>query len=179
MQKPKKPVLTLIILAVIFCLPGLVAYWLFMHPEWLLAAKTNKGQLLNPPYALSTKSDNHKWHLYYWHPGKCDAVCTKQLDRLARIRLALGRKLYEVDLQWLRSNDSPEPGTQLQLQLKEQDISTQKLNAKDSKYLFAQAQGSEIFIANPDTFLILAYDKLNKPMDVYDDLKHLLSLPSK
>lgn len=177
MEKPRKPVFTLLMLVLIFCLPGIVAYWFFLHPEWLLAAKTNKGALLNPPYALSVPQDKGKWHLYYWHPGKCDTLCLGQLDRLARSRLALGRKLYDVDLQWLRSDNSPDLPESLLLQLRQQDISVQTLNAKDSRYLLSQSQDSAVYIGNPDTYLILAYNTLNKPMDVYHDLKHLLSLP--
>lgn len=177
MKQPKPPALIFILLAILFCLPGIAAYWVFLHPEWLTAAKTNKGKLLDPPYQLSNMDDRNKWHLYYWYPGQCDEKCLSNLDRLARVRLALGRKLYEVDLQWLRANNSDPVDAKLRSELAQQDIQLKVLSSKDSEYLLANSNNNWVYIANPDDFLILKYTNIEQSMDIYKDLKHLLSIP--
>lgn len=102
MLKSKK--LVFIFLVIIFVMPGVSAYWLYMHPDWLGGTPTNKGRLLTPPVLFSDLHNKPKWALLLWNPGQCQQSerCQhrfwQQLNKLTRIRLALGRRFYDVNL---------------------------------------------------------------------------------
>ena len=81
----------LLLLAILFVAPGIVAYFVYTHPQWLGMATTNKGELIKSPQILDKLGSEKKWRLIVWSPEGCDATCIQQVDKLARIRLALGR----------------------------------------------------------------------------------------
>jgi hypothetical protein len=166
----------LFLLLLLFAAPGFFAYVCYVHPQWLGAARTNRGLLVTPPQKLVKLSAKSKWRLIYWHPGDCDDHCLSELDRLARVRLALGRRLYQID-QWLFLGENAiklKPDT-LKL-LHEEDITVFYLDQKTRKKLPIFKNQAQIFIANPTDYLILAYADPAKADNVYHDLKHLLSV---
>ncbi|MFA6302709.1 MAG: hypothetical protein WC627_06205 [Legionella sp.] len=162
----------LLLLAFLFAAPGISALWLFKHPDWLASSKLNKGKLLNPPLALETLDIQNKWRIVYWSPKTCDNACFKQLDTLARVRLALGRRLYEVD-QWLILGEKAEPlNEEMQNLIKERDFHVAQLAANEENNLPIKAK---VFLANSDKYLILSYTTAFNPDDVFKDLKLLLN----
>ena len=101
----KSNYLILLILGLMFLAPGVAAYLFYQHPNWLGSSRVNKGILLNPPLHLPSLGHESKWKILFWSPGPCDAVCLQQLDTLARVRLALGRQFYNIEL-WLLPGDT-------------------------------------------------------------------------
>lgn len=176
MNASKKKYLTVTALAVLFLLPGVIAVLLFMHPEWLSGMKTNRGTLLRSPYVLQSLEQDNKWQIYYWNPNACEADCQESLDTLARMRLALGRKLYRVDIVWLQKDDSTRPEPGFDAQLANLDIQRKIVDAGDAKRLDAMPAGSTVFIADPSNYIILAYPDAKQPKDIYLDIKHLLGI---
>lgn len=174
MKKTKNQKLALIILALMFAAPAPIAYLFFKHPQWL-GAHTNKGELLKPAVSLSAINNREKWHLLLWHPGTCESVCSQQLDKLARVRLALGRRLYEVE-QWLVIRDTdpalPEP---LLNTLHEQDIHVLRLGETQGQVIEKLTGEDRVFIADPNNYLILSYSLTAKSEDIFHDLKQLLT----
>lgn len=169
----------LVLLVVIFVAPGIAAYLFYQHPSWLGAARVNKGTLLNPPVMLQAFEGKSKWRIIFWSPEACDQVCMKQLDVLARIRLALGRKLYQVD-QWLLISDkAPSLSQEQQSLLKEMDFKVAKLSAAEMTTQKALLSEAKVFIADPGNYLILSYASQSNPADVYKDLKLLLNTTEK
>lgn len=167
--------LVLLLLALLFAAPGIAAYLFYLHPQWLGAATTNKGHLLNPPELLPVVNAKQKWRLILWNQGDCEAACLAQVDKLARIRLALGRRLYEVE-QWLiLATEAQQLPDSLKKALTEQDIQVQRLSAEERKNSRSLEGKSQVFIANPSGYLVLAYALTSKPGDIFHDLKHLLS----
>ncbi|MBI2784888.1 MAG: hypothetical protein HYX60_00690 [Legionella longbeachae] len=175
MKKKLSKYYILLLLVVMFAAPGIAAYVFYQHPSWLAATKVNKGTLLNPPVALDSLSGKSKWRIIFWSPSLCDKACLQQLDVLARIRLALGRKLYQVD-QWLILGDKAPPlSEKTKSLLKEMDfqvaqLSAAEVNAKGT--LFSEAK---VFLADSGNYLILSYSPQVNPDDVYKDLKLLLN----
>lgn len=164
----------LLLLALLFMAPGLVAYIVYNHNAWLSAAPTNKGTLLNPPVLLAQLHEKEKWQLVLWSPQACDQECAQQLDKLARIRLALGRRLYEVETCLLLGVDAPLPAVPLANTLRDHDIHVLKLAAGASSPLPVLPKISTLYIMNPTGYLVLAYKNQAKPDDLYHDIKHLL-----
>lgn len=168
----------LLILGLVFAAPGLSAYIFYTHTHWLGASKTNKGVFLEPPVLLASLSaEKPKWRLVLWSPAACEASCIAQLDKLARIRLALGRRLYEVAPQLLLGPHAPALSPELMSALRAQDIDTVVLSADAGMPMLQNHL--EIFIANPANYLVLAYQPTVKPADIFNDIKLLLNTTDK
>jgi hypothetical protein len=179
MKKQVTKYYILLLLATMFAAPGIAAYVLYQHPDWVASTKVNKGTLLSPPVTLSSLGNQSKWQIIFWSPGACKQTCLKQLDMLARVRLALGRKLYQVDQQLLLVDEHSALTKKTKSALKERDFHITRLSEDDKIKLNALSSDPQIFIANPDNFLILSYQSQVNPEDVYKDLKLLLSTTEK
>lgn len=164
-----------LILLFLFAAPGITAYLFYAHPSWLGATRTNKGNLLANPIELTSLAGTNKWQLVFWTPVSCEQECLKQLDILARVRLALGRKLYQVEQKLLVGSMQAEQIEALKHELKAKDIAIESLSNRDEQQVQQLAATSQIFIINPDRYLILSYPAGANPDDVYKDLKLLLN----
>lgn len=169
----------LLLLAIMFAAPGISAYIFFKHPDWLGSTTVNKGTLLKQPELLPQLGSNAKWRIILWSPADCDVACLKQLDVLAKIRLALGRKLYYVD-QWLVLGDDAASLSQETTDLlKTQDFNITQLSSQEQEKVTVFSGQPRVFLVNPDNYLILSYDAQVNPDDVYKDLKLLLNTGNK
>ncbi len=171
----KRNYLILFLLALIFAAPGITAYLYYLNPQLLLAEKTNKGELLNPPVLFANIADGKlKWRLVYWYPEQCKADCLREVDKLGRIRLALGRRLYEVDEWLVLTQTSPKTERDLTTVLQDKDIHLLRLSPKDAAALPILGAKPKIFIADSGGYLVLAYEHTTRPVDIYNDIKQLL-----
>ena len=172
MIKVRRNYLILILLGLVFLAPGLGAYLFYTHQRWLSSAPTNKGLLLNPPLLLTNFASSHKkhWKLILWSTGACEKKCIQQLDKLARIRLALGRHLYDVALVLVLGTPAL-PDDALAQSLREEDIRVVNWPHDAS---FPAKEPIKIFIANPDNYLVLSYRAGVHPNDIVHDMKQLL-----
>lgn len=178
MNSLKRNSLVLLLLALLFAAPAGIAYLFYQHPQWLVAMKTNRGKLLTPPIKLAAFSKEAKWRIIFWHPLACDTVCRQWLDKLARIRLRLGRHLYGVET-WLIGGEGYEPPVSLRRLLKDEDIGWQTLTKSSQNGLVFYSFPSQVFIASPNNDLMLAYSLDKKLNGLFYDIKHLLSLDLK
>lgn len=173
----------LLVLVLIFIMPGLCAYFFYIHPDKLGAATTNKGELLEPPILLSelkfskkieTKAiafpKHPKWHLLLWSPTACNEACFKRLDDLVRVRLALGRELYNVRIELVLGLGAPNISKDNSSRLHDQDVDVVRIT-KDTQ---RPSDNLMIFIANPDNYLVLAFQPSQNPDAIFHDIKHLL-----
>ncbi len=160
------------LLGALFAAPGIVAYVFYLHPNWLGEGTTNKGRLLNPPVLLAHPNPRGMWQLALWSPKGCTKDCIAQLDKLARIRLALGRHLYEVDALLLMDTSLPKS---LVGALDGQDIHRLSLSPLERKQMTVLTNEAAFFIINPNNYLILAYATTAKSEDIFYDLKQLLT----
>ncbi len=172
--------LVVIGLAVLFFAPGLAAVLFFQHPQWLGGHTTNKGELIKPAVFIQGLahidgvSKDAKWHLLLWGAGDCDQHCFIALDKLMRIRLALGRHYYEVN-QVLMLPDAMSPALLQRLNiLKKSDTKLLYLTQKEMNLLRVDQHHRRIFIADPQGFVVLSYAVTADSDDVYRDIKHLL-----
>lgn len=172
MKTTRRHAVILILLVFLFATPGLSAYFLYFHPQWLSATTTNKGELLNPPILLTELNQTSKWRLILWSPQACEESCLAQLDKLARIRLALGRRLYNVDLCLMLSMKAPPLAKDVAAMLHEQGVVVTRVAAKNLTTLYNEP---ELFISNPDNYLVLAYPETAEPDDLFHDIKLLLA----
>ena len=174
----------LLLLALLFFAPGLTAVYFYQHPQWFSGNSTNKGDFVNPPLLISSLIKQRpstkltmnmpKWHLVLWRLDECDEACVTLLDQLARVRLALGRRYYEVDEVLLMSDSLNPLSSELKAKLQEQTIEAVYLPQTESTWLSTESPSQRIFIANPQGFLVLSYAVTAESDDIYQDLKQLL-----
>ena len=175
----KRNYIVLILLALLFAAPGVTAYFYYQNPAWLSKATTNKGQLLRPPLLFAKEFDNkQKWRLMFWYPGDCDKTCLQVLDKLARTRLALGRRLYEVD-ECLLQHEGSSQLKNLRPYLQEQAIKVLAISQKTFEAFPFFGKTPKIVIANPEGYLVMSFKKEALPKDIYHDLKQLLNTTEK
>ena len=163
--------LVLLFLVVLFAAPGFFAYFFYSHPHWLDHTKTNRGELINPPIQLMS-ANSTKWKLLLWSPQVCEESCIEQLDKLARIRLALGRRLYGLELWLLLGNNAPNLSKMFSDTLHEKDIRVLKLSALDLPS--ALPEDAKVYLENPNGYLVLSYPLTANPKDIFHDIKRLL-----
>jgi hypothetical protein len=162
-----------------FAAPGIAAYVFYQHPSWLGATRVNKGTLLSPPVVLKAFEGEKKWRIVFWAPSACDSVCKNQLETLAKVRLALGRKLYQVDQVLVLGDKASVLSTAEQSALKDMQFQVIQLSAAEANAHEVLLAEPKIFLADPNNYLILSYTSLVKPDDVYKDLKLLLNTTEK
>ncbi|STX28119.1 Uncharacterised protein [Legionella beliardensis] len=171
--------IVLVILILIFIFPGVAAYVFYTHPQWLPGQSlNNKGKLLNPPELLGTAPGPAKWRLVLWNPNDCKKKCLKQIDKLARVRLALGRRLLNVDELIVLTKQSQFP-SQLNDELHEKNIHLLLLSKEEQARQKLLDERMRIFIANPNNYLVLAYEAKTKPEDIFHDIQQLLTTSEK
>jgi hypothetical protein len=175
----------LIALALLFLAPGIAALYVYQHPQWLGGHPTNKGTFIRPPLLVGTltklndevkdKPVSHTWHLVYWAPQTCDETCLDGLEHLARIRLALGRRFYEVDeVLMIKAMDSSLLAESMTL-LNRKGVKVLSVNGAELAAMNAESSKPQIYIANPEGFLVLSYPIDVALNDIYLDLKQLLT----
>lgn len=176
MKQKTRYYIILLALLVLFITPGLSAYLFYFHPQWLSPVTTNKGRLLNPALLVpELKSSDKKWQFVLWSPVACDALCLQQLDQLVRVRLALGRRLYDVNLVVLMPQTAPTLNASTAQLFKKYGLSERRLSINAINSPILEYNKAHFFIANPDNYLILAYETTSQPDDLFHDMKLLLT----
>lgn len=175
MSPTRRYYVILLLLVFLFSAPGLSAYFLYFHPHWLSGATTNKGQFIRPPLVMNALNADSKWRLILWRPAACDASCMTQLDKLARIRVALGRRLYDVDACLMQGAQVGPVSSAVATLMHAHGMQTFMLSKAESSRLSGLYSQPQLFIANPDRYLVLAYPVSAEPDDLFRDIKQLLT----
>jgi hypothetical protein len=167
----------LMALFLVFIAPGVLAIIFYMNPSWLGGLPTNKGRMIRPSVQLTGLGESgDKWHLAVWCAKGCDTTCLDTVDEMARVRLALGRRLYQVDLWVLQAEQGVMCQQAIASVLKAEAIKTRVLStAEQNAVPLLQDNASKVFLADPDNYLVLEYAGTGKAADVFQDLKRLLN----
>lgn len=175
MKRHVSQYVVIVALILIFLLPGVAAYIFYQHPQWLGRTKINKGTLLTPAvhFRFNVPSAPSKWVILFWSPSPCALTCQKQLDSLARVRLALGRKWYQVEEWLILGPDVPALSPDLLASLRNQQIHLMQLSMDQSSSF---PRNAAVFLADSRHYLILRYAAKTRPDPVYQDLKWLLNI---
>ena len=171
--------LTLFVLVAIFIAPGVIAYEYYIHREHSMPT-TNQGRLIRPPVLLTLPFSGSRWRMVLWRPHGCDHSCVRKLDRLARVRLALGRRLYKVDVVLLLGSnltlDSWEKAHPILFRrMREHDLATIIVSENNLEMRAAFGDHSGVYLVSPQKYAILAYPDLGFSDAIFHDLKHILS----
>jgi len=176
MKKRTRTKWILLVLVLLFAAPGFLALIFYKNPGWLAALPTNKGEFIHPVMPLSLLDNpKQKWGMVLWCPAGCDVSCVKTFDQLARTRLALGRRLYQVDLWLLQAANMPLCSSDVKQAFDKQDVNLRTMSLDEQNKVSLLQHDMKIFLTDPDNYMVLQYTLMNKPEDVFHDLKRLLS----
>ncbi len=95
------------------------------------------------------------------------------IDKLARIRLALGRHLYDVDGYLFLSSLAEDLTLEQKKILQDINVSVLKFTADNQDY-HKVFQDDAYFIINPSGYVVLAFDASSMSEDIFQDLKKLV-----
>lgn len=179
MKKVVSKYFVLFILTLVFVAPGIAALIFYQHPQWLGPSHINKGEMIQPPFKIKQLAHNKHWNLILYTNQDLNNSFKNTMELVAKIRLALGRKLYLVD-QWVL-NKQVAPVYSLEMQSLVSALQYHVLNLNDNVLPknFELFTNSQIFIADPQGYLILRYPITGNPDNVYKDLKLLLNTTEK
>lgn len=152
-------------------MPFLVALWCHEHGNLRDLSLTNQGHLLKKTVRIAEWRHLKKWRLVYVAQASCDASCLHALMTLARVRLALGRHLYGIELWLLIPPSALDNATDLARQLHEMDVHVSALSV-----LPDALRHSPIWIVNNKGEGVLTYPDVTHPQAVFSDLKRLSPL---
>jgi len=159
-----------ILLALLFLMPFFAALWSYKSGVMKQAGLVNKGQLLSTSVTVPELISTQKWQLLYVSSATCEKVCLSDLDTLARVRLALGRRLYGLELSL-----GVKPPVELTAPVIHQ-LATMDIKVKNLKQIPQELRGSQVWIVNKEGKVIMTYTDSLQPKAIYADLKKLSEL---
>jgi hypothetical protein len=166
----------LMALLLVFSAPGVFALLFYMHPTWLGELPTNKGSFVTPSVQFPELGDaDDTWKIVVWCPSGCNTTCLKNVDDLARVRLALGRRLYQVSLWLVQGDDGRMCTREEEHMLKTHDVHARTLLARMRLNVPVLQDKASVFLVDPKQHAVLQYQGVNVPKDVFQDLKRLLN----
>ncbi len=169
-----------LLMALVFFAPLLLATLLYYGSNWRPAARTNHGVLIEPPRALSDALFHGKWSLVYIGAGDCAAACQQALYYMRQTQWGLGQlgprlqRVFLIDRRCCAARAGLER-SYAGLLTRDAD------NAAGAALLasFPQdARDHSLFIVDPRGYLMMRYDLNAPPKGLLEDLKHLLQLSS-
>jgi cytochrome oxidase Cu insertion factor (SCO1/SenC/PrrC family) len=191
--RPKRG--TLLLLALLFFTPLLLAFAIYYGSAWRPTGRTNHGVLIEPartlpPIALpqiavSSGSDSlaaadvltGKWSLVYVGSGDCDAGCRDTLYFMRQTHLGLANLIPRVQRVFLVTSGCCDRDY---LAREQPNLITLNADGAAGSALLAQfpaeRRDSSIFVVDPRGNLMLRYDAHADPKGLRDDLKKLLAL---
>ena len=177
------------LLFLLFLGPVLVAMWMYSGSDtWKPAATTNNGRLLRPITNLEDSADPHslsdltvgqtdkRWVLIYVETAPCDESCLEALGRLHRSRLMLGKDIPRIKTVFLHGTVAPDTvfrGDQHRELISITDSGLANLlKTRRPKDLAAGG----LYLIDPLGNLVMYFSVDLTPVDIVDDIKHLLNV---
>jgi len=162
------------LLVVVFTLPMFVAYKLAQDSHWLGSGNTtNYGQWVKNNISWNINIPNKRpWQLIYWTSQSCKEDCVQTLNQLAKIRLAMGRKLYQLNI-WLMVPSQIQLTDEETKNLRTQDIQLAYANP-DTQKQWDVFKDKPIVLFTPENRALLMYKKHFDAKKMYHDLQLLI-----
>ena len=183
---------TLTVLAGLFLVPLVLAFFLYYGTGWRPAAHLNHGTLITPPRPLPESSlvrllpENAtaapplfpgKWSLVYVGDGACDADCHAALYVMRQTRLSLNTDMGRVARVFLVTGGCCDRAF---LAAEHQGLDVRDAAAGQAQTLLAafppDGRAHTLFVVDPLGNLMMSYDAREDPHGLLEDLKKLLRL---
>src|SRR3989338_6115927 len=182
---------------ILFFVPLVLAWYAFSHRVDLVSKTVNKGVLMKPMlriqelpltsynlnYSFNPGNWQNHWVLLYFKGNNCDQSCFRVLYEIGQIRKALGKDQTKILTAYVavRPNNVSNPSMAILRQLpriyllktEDLDLATFLQNL----WLTGQIlQSGQLFLVDPQGYVMMRYPSDVNPEDVFHDLQRLLSL---
>lgn len=176
--------LQLILIALLFGGPLLLAAVLYQTGAWQPAGRTNNGAMLEPIVSLNevlseielTDLTADGWLLVYPNDGQCAENCAQALVRLRQTRLMLGNEMTRIRRIFLHGEMLPD-----RVHLDAEHAGLKTLQETSLMKLLAENRPANLatggmYLVDPLGNLVMYFSPDIEPGDMVDDIKHLLEL---
>ena len=188
-KPPLRSRLTLVALFAIFFLPILLAWVLNIRlPGWLPSAQSNHGNLIEPALrfetsqligadgrSLNENALNGRWTLLYIEPTECLDACQRAVYRMRQSRYAMGKDMERVQ-RLVVSPLSRAQDTEKKLRGDDPSIAVAAATQQWIDRPRPGAPDAEIYLVDPQGYLVLWYGPDADPGGLIKDLKRLLKI---
>jgi len=173
----------------VFFLPIALAWFLNVKmPDWLPTGRTNHGNLVESPGRLETKGMllvggqradaslfEGKWTLLYVAKSSCADACEKALYKMRQARFALGEEMQRIQRLMVSPVDA---AAGLANKLERLDAALLVVSADPGWMRRFKTGGgaAEIFLVDPQGYLIMWYAQDANPSGLIKDLERLLRI---
>jgi len=184
----------LIVIAAIFVLPLLVAWFMYSGTiEYKPSATKNLGVLVQPPVpldweeaiVLAGNSDippaagkvfNEHWVILYPVPDNCDKDCFREVTDLRQIHRASGRQQSRILIALLiRESANPQTVAMLREVYPVFHLISDLSGSVATALAQAAGDNMAIYLIDPLGNIMMAYPSGSDPNDLKQDLKRLLT----
>ncbi len=188
-ESPLKGRLVLLALFVVFFLPIFLAFALNVElPHWFPFGRSNHGQLVVPSERLDTSALSAvdgapvgeallqgKWTLLYVEPSACLAECDRAVYRMRQGRYAMGKDMERVQRLVVAHRSFAKDAAE---KLRASDPALNVVAAAPSWTGRSLPGGkeAEIYIIDPQGYLVMWYRGDASPSGLIKDLKRLLKI---
>jgi hypothetical protein len=185
----------LAVLAGLFLLPLLLAFYMYYATDWRPVKRVNHGTLITPARSLpathlprtnisdadtalpAPQQFRTKWSIVYIGAGNCDEPCRQALYVMRQTRLSLNNDMSRVERVFLTTGNCcareflarEHPGL----------VVLDATNEQGSRLLRefpADGRPYSVFIVDPLGNLMMSYDARQNPKGLLEDLQKLLRL---
>src|SRR5262249_7470572 len=170
----------LAMLAGLFLLPLVIAFWMYYGTAWRPARHVNHGDLITPARPLPAANAElfqKKWSLVYIGNGQCDEACRRSLYVMRQTRLSLNSEIKRVQRVFVVTSDCCARDF---LAREHQGLVVLDATAPPASALLdvfpAEQRERSVFIVDPLGNLMMRYDMRQNPKGLLEDLKKLLTL---
>lgn len=188
----------LAVLAGLFLLPLLLAFYMYYATDWRPAKRVNHGTLISPvrplpnvhlPHVRLSDSDpdpagpetrgqlRSKWSIVYVGAGNCDEPCRQALYVMRQTRLSLNNDMSRVDRVFLTTGSCC---AREFLAHEHPGLVVLDATGGDGARLLntfpAEGRPYSLFIVDPLGNLMMSYDARQNPKGLLEDLQKLLRL---
>lgn len=184
MSERKSARVHLVLIALVFFGPLVVAAFMYYSGNLQPAGRSNHGELLEPiinvpdtlPELSVADQIEHYWVLVYSNDGACADECSSALVILRQSRLMLGKEMERVKRVFLHGESSPDT---VFLALEHAGLITSRDSGftrllKNKKPAMLPAGG--IFLIDPLGNLVMYFEPGIDPADMVEDIARLLKL---
>lgn len=172
-MKNKKHI-QIILLVVVFIIPTFVAYFLTKNPSLMQAsATTNYGEWVPKTIPWPLEDKKRPWQLVLWQSKGCQDECMRQIGELAKIRLAMGRKVFDLNLWVVVPQRYQLKGEHIKF-LQNHDIQVGYFDEGIEKQWNEIIANTPIVLINPEKEALLMYPLNPQPKRLFHDLQLLI-----
>ena len=173
----------------LFFVPVIFAWLLNVEsPAWLPFAETNHGDLIRPSLSfpltnlrttdarpVPTELLQGKWTLVYVERSDCVADCERAIYRTRQVRHALGKDMQRIQRLLVVASANVQ-ATVNRVQKYDAGISVVAAEPRWFESASFVRSGADIYLVDPQGYLVMSYAKTADPSGLISDLERLLKI---